>query len=452
MLCPVCNAQPLKGRQTTCSARCRSAKYRQQKQKRDASQRAAGSRSEIAEARSTRDRVTMANVEQLLSSEVDRIVTVIQQLAELRGAASTAHRVDLREQVTSQAPEGAVGYRLVLPSRVPGDGLRLSPRRSRSREVARYTLSPFEYPDDLRLCDGHWYHLVWYNAQGRRMRPTAEHGIPALYYFLGPPIPMASSTVSATTQPPAVVESASVVPTPQTQLKAAGPAVDPAPGSAKVPLATDSTSPAAAEQTALQAPPARQDLDVQPGVTEQAAAAFAATLRGFPDVPQHLWALIYGYVLQVPWMIWLLYEDRRRDAELNGKAAPPEPTLSVPKKDREVMASLLHGLPPYFLPLCKRLFACVREHGSDVLQHAPVPFEPLPDEQRQLLVRALRDADQRTYLDYVYRWQDAMLSQAPVPPEPDTKLRSEQRREIWKWLGDMRAAMFVRGQLGAKPA
>jgi hypothetical protein len=453
MLCPVCHAQPLKGRQTTCSAKCRSAKYRERKQQqRGASQRAASIGSKATATRSQRDHVTVASLTQLVSSEVDRIIAAIQQVAELGGAASTAHRVDLREQVTSQAPDGAVGYRLVLPRRVPDDGLRLSPRRSRSREVAWYSLSPFECPDDLRLCDGHWYHLVWYDAQGRRMRPSTEHGIPALYYFLGPPSPMVPSTVSATAQPPAVVESASVVPTPQTQLKATGPAVEPASGSAQASLPTDSTSPTAAEPTALHAPPARQDLDVQPGVTEQAAAAFAATLRGFPNVPQHLWALMYGYVLQVPWMIWLLYEDRRRDAELNGKSPPPEPTLSVPKKDREVMASLLQGLPPYFIPLCKRLFACVREHGSDVLQHAPVPFEPLSDEQRQPLVRALRDAEQRTYLDYVCRWQDAMLSQALVPPEPDTKLRSEQRREIWKCLADMRAAMFVCRQLGAQPA
>lgn len=189
-----------------------------------------------------------------------------------------------------------------------------------------------------------------------------------------------------------------------------------------------------------------------PGVTDKAAAAFADTLRSFPDVPLHLWTPIYGYVLQVPWMIWLLYEDRRRDAKLNGKSPPPEPTLSVPKKDREVMASLLQGMPPYFIPMCKRLLACVREHGAEVLQLAPVPFEPLPVEQRQPLIRALRDADQRTYLAYVCCWQDAMLSQATVPREPDTRLRSEQRREIWKWLGDMRAAMFVRRQLGVTPA
>lgn len=189
-----------------------------------------------------------------------------------------------------------------------------------------------------------------------------------------------------------------------------------------------------------------------PGVTDKAAAAFADTLRSFPDVPLHLWTPIYGYVLQVPWMIWLLYEDRRRDAKLNGKSPPPEPTLSVPKKDREVMASLLQGMPPYFIPMCKRLLACVREHGAEVLQLAPVPFEPLPDEQRQPLIRALRDAEWRTYLAYVCCWQDAMLTQAPVPREPDTRLRSEQRREIWKWLGDMRAAMFVRRQLGVTPA
>ena len=93
--------------------------------------------------------------------------------------------------------------------------------------------------------------------------------------------------------------------------------------------------------------------------------------------------------------------------------SPNEPTLSLPKKDRRSWP-LPPRLPTHFIPLCKTLFACVREHGTDVLQLAPVPFHPLPEEQQQPLLRALRDAEQRTYLDYVCRWQDAMLSQAPV--------------------------------------
>lgn len=394
----------------------------------------------------------MASVEQLVSREVDRVVAAIQQFDERKGTAPTAHRRDLREQVTSQVPEGAVGYRLVLPSRTLDDGIRLSPRRSQSREVAWYTLSPFEYPADLRLRDGHWYHLVWYDVQGRRMRPPAEHGIPALYYFLGPASQGPAIEESPEPLPPTIASSSSTA-SQQPAPEPSGTQAAAEPGIPQPPVPSSATSqptaivmPPQIHQSSAQAQPqAPQIREVLPGgVSVQSVEAFDAALSSFPKVPLDMWTPIHSFVVQVPWMIWLMYEDRRRDALRSGRQPPAEPTLSLPRKDRDVMAKLLPRLPTHFIPLCKKLFACVREHGTDVLQLAPVPFHPLPEEQQQPLLRALRDAEQRTYLDYVCRWQDAMLSQAPVPAEPETKLRSEQRREIWRWLIDLRAVMLVR--------
>ena len=43
----------------------------------------------------------------------------------------------------------------------------------------------FEYPDDLRLCDGCWYRIVWTDSQGSRIRRGSEQ-IPGLCFVIGP--------------------------------------------------------------------------------------------------------------------------------------------------------------------------------------------------------------------------------------------------------------------------
>ena len=151
------------------------------------------------------------------------------------------------------------------------------------------------------------------------------------------------------------------------------------PGTPQPPVPSNATSqptaivtPPQIHQTGAQAqpqpPPTPQRQEVLPGVAVEAVEAMEAVLSSFPKVPLHMWTPIHSFVVQVPWMIWLMYEDRRRDALRSGRQPPAEPTLSLPKKDREVMANLLPGLPAHFIPLCKKLFACVREHGTDVLQ------------------------------------------------------------------------------------
>ena len=414
MLCPVCNAQPLRVRQTTCSAKCRSAKYRQQKQKRDASQRAVSSRSKTAEARSPRDRATMTNVEQLLSSEVDRIVAAIQQLAELRGTASTAHRVDLREQVTSQAPEGAVGYRLVLPSRVPGDGLRLSPRRSRSREVAWYTLSPFEYPDDLRLCDGHWYHLVWYDAQARRMRPTSEHGIPSLYYFLGPPHDDSMESMEELVNR----------------------------------LAGETLKVSAAEDITQNSEPMANPQEGQPpsvlatfpvsllAVTTETDRALLSTI---PPLSADESRLVLRFVQQPEWIIQLLHEEKVALALAASQPEPPEPPTSLLHEERKTIRSVVKQRQPRpFILLCKLLHAYARKRGVQALEFMPTPWPPLPDADAQRMRSAIADPLKRAYLEYLHARQEALLRSLPAPPEPIVTVTGKEGQQLRRMLRDTR--------------
>lgn len=193
MLCPVCKEHPLRGRQATCSTKCRSARYRDRKQQqRDASQQGGGngsassapSRPSSGQKRRTSD---TKKWEQLVSTAVDRVIEAIQHLGHLpTPPAHDLRRVDLRKQITIQAPKPAVGYRIVLPGRHAGDAPMLTPKRSRARGVAWYSLTPFEYPDDIRLRDGCWYRQIWIDAQEKRVRLQPGESVPGLYYFVGP--------------------------------------------------------------------------------------------------------------------------------------------------------------------------------------------------------------------------------------------------------------------------
>ena len=195
MLCPICNETPLMGRKSTaktCSPKCRSALSRQRKkQQRDTPQQAAGrtaATQTVATQRQSRSRnQDAAKWAQLLSIATERIVESIRQHGlPVSSRFMDTKRVDMREQIIAQAPKLAVGYRLVLPARHAGDAPKLSPKRSSARTAAWYTLTPFEYPDDLRLYDGCGYRIVWIDAVGLRIRLRPGEPVPGLHYFVGP--------------------------------------------------------------------------------------------------------------------------------------------------------------------------------------------------------------------------------------------------------------------------
>lgn len=96
-------------------------------------------------------------------------------------------RIPLERQVCSQAPAGAAGYRLVLPTRSHAETPKIAPAPDASGGIAYWTLSPFQLPDDIRLQDGHTYRLLWVDSQGQPLPPHGAAHLPALHVFLGPP-------------------------------------------------------------------------------------------------------------------------------------------------------------------------------------------------------------------------------------------------------------------------
>ncbi len=99
----------------------------------------------------------------------------------------TRVRIPFDQQVRSQAPDGAAGYRLVLPMRTQTESPTIIPSPDARGALRYYRLDPFELPDDLRLQDGHTYRILWVDSQGQPLAPKGTQSLPALHVFLGPP-------------------------------------------------------------------------------------------------------------------------------------------------------------------------------------------------------------------------------------------------------------------------
>ena len=90
----------------------------------------------------------------------------------------------MAEQIRGLAPEGAVGYRLVLPTRNVDEVPRLSPPLDATGYQGHYSLSPFQAPYDIRLMDGQTYRVVWTGVSGEVIPPKPNGTIPGLHFFL----------------------------------------------------------------------------------------------------------------------------------------------------------------------------------------------------------------------------------------------------------------------------
>lgn len=485
MLCPVCKLTPLTGRKATaktCSAKCRSALYRDRKQKRgDTSQQAVTQRAEMGTAGSAdQRRPTLRDPdgrdwEQLVSAATDRIVEAIQKHG-LPSASSglATWRVDMRDQVTSQAPKRAAGYRVVLPARRPGDVAKLSPTRSRARDVAWYSLMPFEYPDDLRLCDGYWYRIVWIDAQGQRIRLQPGESVPGLYYFVGPAQPSShaaphaaqpqdAQTVQATPASPRVVnEPASTAGVTQPhEAIVAQPAM-----SATVPsraLDDDIMAKLVDElgnaQMRDKAQAARQAAAsdkadgsaslvfmLPPPPAKAPPESWTRLLASFPPISVDESLFLVDFVVHPEVMLQVKYEEQLAEASARGLPPPREPVTMVSHEHRQHLHALFTGqlVRPHFWARLKAIFEFVRKHGVEVLAHLPVPIPALPEAERHWIEKAITSAPKRTYMHYVCARQDAMIDGLPLPVEPNVPLSSKERNQIRRTLEDLRAVMFFK--------
>lgn len=492
MLCPVCNETELTGRQTACSTKCRSARYRERKQQqRDTSQQAAqpdaatgsaGRRFSPQQRRSS----DAKKLEQLVSAAADRIIEAIERQGDRTAQqARDAFRVDLREQITSQAPKQAAGYRLVLPGRYAADTPRLSPKRSRARDVAWYGLAPFEYPDDIRLCDGFWYRIVWVDAQGRRIRLQPGESIPGLYYFVGPTQPRSheSANTGAVTRDPQPRGEANA-PASQNPLELAivaaapaTPAQSPATVAASAPIsaAEPPAPPASPDEELLGAlvnemarlanlnfdkdhaarkrrpipmsvVPASLVAKAPPPSVQAPPEAWTALLASFPPLTVEECILQNTFVISPALMLQLRYEEQLAEAKASGRPAPREPTTLISNENRRNVHSVFtdRSRRPHFWSRCKAVFEYVREHGVDVLVHLPMPMPPLPKEDQRFIKAAIANPARRTYMHYACARQDAQLSDQPLPAEPQVQLTSKERNQIRRAMQDLRAVMFFK--------
>jgi hypothetical protein len=99
-------------------------------------------------------------------------------------SAHSVPRIPMSEQLRGLAPEGAVGYRLVMPTRTPDDMPHLSPPLDATGYQGHYSLCPFQAPYDIRLMDGQTYRVVWIGASGEVIPPKTDGTIPGLHFFL----------------------------------------------------------------------------------------------------------------------------------------------------------------------------------------------------------------------------------------------------------------------------
>ncbi len=93
-------------------------------------------------------------------------------------------RIPMEEQLARLAPVGAVGYRLVFPSRTPDEVPRLSPQLDGNGYQGSYSLIPFQAPYDIRLCDGQLYRVIWTGEAGQIIVPKQDGTVPGLRFFL----------------------------------------------------------------------------------------------------------------------------------------------------------------------------------------------------------------------------------------------------------------------------
>ncbi len=117
----------------------------------------------------------------------------------------------MEQQLIEQAPDTAVGYRLVLPMRQNEDVPRLSPPMEISGQVPSWRLRPFQAPDDIRLVDSQVYRVLWTGPSGEIIPPNQNGNLPGLLFHLRVPA-LETETTSADIEAgtPAPPESLSV--------------------------------------------------------------------------------------------------------------------------------------------------------------------------------------------------------------------------------------------------
>lgn len=482
-MCPNLIPEGSKATRTTCSARCRKEKSRDGvPEEETASQpRARRRNSNVQATKSPAPSARVGSAEPVTSdsatqTETKRPTETDQPTCRCANCPlDNSWRVDLRQQVQSQAPTDAAGYRLVLPGRLETDKPTLIPKRTRFRDTPFYSLSPFECPDDLRLRDGRRYRIVWIDAHGNRMRLRPEQSVPGILYSVGPDSfqsenkPSSISIVQdARAEPVVGAELQSVISQPAAS-EAVTPLVNFVTGSPSVcldvaeapTLVSDTPATASAETVSSSAVteaatiPGEAMHSLQPTEPTPTAPAprssqevlgidpqeeWEKLLSRFPAMSREINELLVTFVMQPEYMIQLIHEEKSDDAKARGLPIPKKPRSHLSQRELDAIHTLLKKtfIPSYFAPLCKAAFAHIRRFGTDQLATLPVPMFPLTLEMQRRMEKLFNHPTKRLYLQYCLDWQTSGLDNHDPPSEPKVNLSAKECREFITMMQDMR--------------
>ena len=482
-MCPNLIPEGSKPTRMTCSARCRKEKSRDGvPEEETASQPRARRRNRNVQAtKSPAPSARVGSAEPVTSdsatqTETKRPTATDQPTCRCANCPlDNSWRVDLRQQVQSQAPTDAAGYRLVLPGRLETDTPTLIPKRTRFRDTPFYSLSPFEYPDDLRLRDGRRYRIVWIDAQGNRLRLRPEQSVPGILYSVGPDSfqsehkqssisivqdasaePVVEAKLQSVISQPAATEAVTALVNSVTDSPSVSTEVAEAPTlGSDTPSTVSAETASPSEVTEAATIPREATYSLQPTAPTPTAPAprsaqevigidpqeeWEKLLSRFPAMSREINELLIAFVMQPECMIQLIYEEKLADAKARGLPIPKQPRTHLPQRESDAIHGTLNKpfLPSYFFPLCKAAFAHVRRFGTDQLATLPVPMFPLTLEMQRRMEKLFNHPAKRAYLQYCLDWQTAVLDDHDPPSEPKVNLSAKEGREFITMMQDMR--------------
>lgn len=334
-------------------------------------------------------------------------------------------RVAFDEQVLSQAPADAVGYRLVLPVGDAHESPRIVPEATGPGALPYWRLHPFDLPDDLRLRSGRRYRLLWVDARGARLPPDASRYLPALRFFLGPPDAQQLA-------PDAKQPRSSRIGRQRRESRLAADKPSPSNPSAEVvepePVASmlDLTS---LEIPASSAPMHEEDAALRQDTVSTAASTTAATVSAEPRVSElETPASAASVALTAPMPVSPSADAKTKQIE----DASASPTIEHAEQHAATDLSPSNESAAIDRAPQRAIF----DENSIIPECSP----PLSPQEIRSLIRIVLHTEQCAALQHEIDCMHARLRAQSPPPSPEFHLREEVRDQIRSVVQDARLA------------
>lgn len=399
-------------------------------------------------------------------------------------SAHAVPRVPMADQLSGLAPEGAVGYRLVLPARTADDVPRLSPPIDATGYQGHYSLRPFQAPYDIRLIDGQTYRVVWIGESGEITSPKPDGTIPGLHYFLTSSaaafgieaesattsileaIPFAHNlteterlTKALATALPALQELLTCLTalaarqsTPEKAVAGGESAFSTKVEPVSSTEAVESPQSVSAPESSSQNESSADEIGVPP---KSPPAIISTDPPPRAEAPQH-WDAHPMSEEERQWVIrWALDEDKvtllfrellRRTEGVDSRASLND-TAYVPKAEDIKELAMIEGnfaIAVATVDLHKALLRAPLANPTGEYQQ-PNHIPSLGDFEKQRVLSAFRSMEQRTHFEYLLNRRDAVRMGGALPPQPKSTsgFNREARRKLEKIFQDTRASALM---------